>query len=67
METPSALKVKIEQALDQLTPDQLAKLWEYLEQLSDAVAPLYSIYEDAIDAGVSELAESHDQNLYSGR
>jgi len=58
-------KAKISQALDGLDPEQLAQLWEYIQQLTQKpVAPLYRIHEQAISTGVKDLANRHDHYLY---
>lgn len=58
-------KADIHQAIDQLSPDQLARLWEYLQTLNqEPVAPLYRVHEHAIATGVTDLAERHDHYLY---
>ena len=65
MSTPTPLRAQIEHALGKLTHEQLAKLWEYLQQLQqEPVAALYTLHEYAINTGVSDLAEHHDLNLY---
>jgi hypothetical protein len=58
-------KSTIHQAIDRLAPDQLAQLWEYLQQLTQApVAPVYRIHEQALNTGVKDLASQHDHYLY---
>jgi len=59
------MKTQIYQAIDRLRPDQLARLWEYVQWLiQEPVAPLYRIHEQAIATGVADLAEQHDHYLY---
>ena len=58
-------KNRILQAIDRLSPDQLAQLLEYVKGLSqEPVAPLYRIHEQAIATGVADLADQHDHYLY---
>jgi len=58
-------KTQIHQAIDRLRPDQLARLWEYVQWLvQEPAAPLYHIHEQAIATGVADLAEQHDHYLY---
>ena len=58
-------KAKISQALDGLDPEQLAQLWDYIQQLTQKpVAPLYRIHEQAVSTGVKDLASQHDHYLY---
>lgn len=63
----SSLRTQIERALDHLSPRQLARLWEYLQTLQHEPEPqpsLYSLHEQAIATGISDLAEHHDRYLY---
>ena len=66
MSVPSvSVRTQILQTIDQLGPDQLAQLWEYLKSLNrEAVAPIYRIHEQAISTGVRDLAEQHHHYLY---
>lgn len=58
-------KSAIHQTIDHLGPDQLAQLWEYLQQLTQTpVAPIYRIHEQAVTTGVRDLASQHDHYLY---
>ena len=65
MTTPTPLRAQIEHALGKVAHEQLAKLWEYLQQLQqEPVAALYTLHEYAINTEVSDLAEHHDSYLY---
>jgi hypothetical protein len=56
---------QIHQVIDRLRPEQLERLWEYVEQLAEEpVAPLYNVHEYAISTGLSDLADQHDHYLY---
>ncbi len=67
MNAAPSLKEQIEQALDHLSAEQLAQLWEYIEQLENGtLPPLYTLHREAIDTGVKDLAEHHDDYLYQG-
>ena len=58
-------KTRITQALDGLDPEQLAQLWEYIQQLTQKpVIPLYRIHEQAVSTGIKDLANQHDHYLY---
>lgn len=58
-------KTQIHQAIDRLRPDQLGRVWGYVQRLAqEPVAPLYHIHEHAINTGVADLAEQHDHYLY---
>ena len=60
-----SMRTQILQTIDQLGPDQLAQLWEYLKSLNrETVAPIYHVHEQAISTGVRDLAEQHDHYLY---
>jgi len=66
MDVSVPMKTQIYQAIDRLRPDQLARLWEYVQWLiQEPIAPLYHIHEQAIATGVTDLAEQH--NLYQFR
>ena len=66
MDTSVPQKTEIHETIDRLTPDQLARLWEFVQQLTEKpVAPLYHIHEYAIATGVADLADHHDVYLYS--
>jgi hypothetical protein len=67
MSTSLSLKTQIKRSLDQLDPEQLAKLWEYIEQLrAESLPPLYTLHEQAIETGIKDLADHHDRYLYGG-
>jgi hypothetical protein len=59
-------KSQICSVIEQLRPDQLAQLWEFVEKLIAAPsdAPLYHIHEQAISTGIRDLADQHDHYLY---
>jgi len=58
-------RTQIYHVVDHLRPDQLARLWEYMEQLvQEPVAPLYTIHENAIPTGIKDMADQHDHYLY---
>lgn len=59
-------RTQIHKVIDQLRPEQLARLWEFVEHLTaDAdEAPLYRIHEQAVPTGVRDLADQHDHYLY---
>ncbi len=59
-------RTQIHQAIDQLRPEQLAQLWEFVEQLTADTdeAPLYRIYEQAVSTGIRDMADQHDHYLY---
>jgi hypothetical protein len=58
-------KDQIQQAIERLRPDQLARLWEFILNLSqEPVAPLYRVHEHAIRTGISDLAAGHTRYLY---
>jgi hypothetical protein len=58
-------KNEIHEVIDGLQPEQLAQLWEYVEELvREPVAPLYRVHEQAISTGVRDLAEQHNHYLY---
>ena len=57
-------KTQIHQTIEQLHPDQLAQLWEYVKRLTqEPVSPLYHIHEQAVATGVTDLANQHDYYL----
>lgn len=60
-------KAQIYRIIDQLRPEQLAQLWEFVEQLTAASdeAPLYRIHEQAVSTGIRDLADQHDRYLYA--
>ena len=61
MSTPAPSE-KVRQAIDQMSPQQLAQVWAYIQQLTtESVAPLYRVHEHAIATGVAHLAERHNQ------
>lgn len=63
--TMNVSATQIHQTIDQLTPDQLAQLWDYLMQLiRQQPAPLYYLHDQAIATGVTDLADQHDHYLY---
>jgi len=65
MNASQPVKSLIEQSLDDLSPEQLAQLWECLKRLKDQpVSALYRLHEKAIDTGITDLAEHHDAYLY---
>jgi len=65
MDLAAPTKTQIHQTIERLRPDQLARLWDYLMQLTqEPVAPLYHIHEQSISTGVTDLAEQHDHYLY---
>lgn len=65
MNDQAALKTHIHESIDQLQSEQLEQLWAYLEALlQHPDAPLYRVYEQAIETGVRDLAERHDYYLY---
>lgn len=57
---------EIHKAIDQLRPEQLAQLWEFIELLMAKTdeAPLYRIHEHAVATGIRDLADQHDRYLY---
>ena len=60
--TPGPAKTQIHKAIDQLSPEQLAQVWEYVQQLTEKpVAPLYGAHEQSTAPGVTNLSESHDE------
>ena len=62
------VRTEIVRALERLSDEQVARLWEYVQQLrSEAVAPLYDLHEKAIATGIPDLAEHHDRYLYERR
>jgi hypothetical protein len=66
MSIPVPTKTQVYQVIDQLSPSQLAQLWEYVQRLTrEPVAPLYHVHERAIATGVVDLAAQHDYYLYS--
>jgi hypothetical protein len=65
MSAVPATKTEIHQVIDQLGPDQLAQLAEYLGRLTgEPVAPIYQIHEQAVSTGIRDLADQHDHYLY---
>ncbi len=65
MSVSVSAKTRIAQALDGLDPEQLAQLWDYIQQLTQKpVAPLYEIHEQAVSTGIKDLANQHDHYLY---
>ena len=60
-------KAQIYKIIDQLRPEQLAQLWDFVEQLTAAPdeAPLYRIHEQAVSTGIRDLAYQHDRYLYA--
>ncbi len=59
-------KAQIYRIIEQLRPEQLAQLWEFVDQLSEEPidAPLYRIHEHAMATGIRDLADQHDHYLY---
>lgn len=58
-------KDQLLEAIEQLPPEQLRQVWEYMNQLTDQpTAPLYQIHEKAVSTGVKDLAQQHDHYLY---
>ena len=65
MSTTVPTKAEIRRAIERLRPDQLARLWQFLQRLGqETKAPVYRIHEHAISTGISDLAERHDDYLY---
>lgn len=65
MTTTMPSKAEIHQLIDQLPPDQLARVGELLQRLlREPTAPIYRIHEQAVATGVTDLAEEHDHYLY---
>ena len=60
-------KAQIYKIIDQLRPEQLAQLWDFVEHLTatPSEAALYHIHEDAVSTGIRDLADQHDRYLYS--
>lgn len=59
MDTPAPEKEQIYRAIDQLSPEQLAQVWEYVQRLiEEPVAPPYPVHEQA--TGVTNLSEHQD-------
>ena len=60
-------KAQIYKIIDQLRPEQLAQLWDFVEQLTAAPdeAPLYHVHEQAMSTGIRDLADQHDRYLYA--
>jgi hypothetical protein len=54
------------ETIDQLPPEKLVQLWEFIEQLTTKgeEVPLYRIHEQAVSTGIHDLAEEHDHYLY---
>lgn len=64
MDTPT-IRQEILAMLDQLTPEQLEVIREFVSQMSETpVSALYSLHEHAIRTGVLDLAVQHDRYLY---
>jgi len=58
-------KSQIHEVIDKLRPEQLAQLWEYVEELvHEPAAPLYNVHEQAIPTGVRDLADQHNHYLH---
>ena len=58
-------KTQIHEAVDRLDAEQLAQLWECIQQLTQQTAvPLYHIHEQAVSTGIKDLANQHDHYLY---
>lgn len=57
---------QIHETIDQLRPEQLAELWEFVELLTTKTdeAPLYRIHEQAVSTGIRDMADQHDHYLY---
>ena len=57
---------QIHKIIDQLRPEQLAQLWEFVELLTVKAdeAPLYRIHEQAVATGIRDMADQHDHYLY---
>ena len=57
---------QIHKTIDQLRPEQLAQLWEFVELLTvkSDEAPLYRIHEQAVATGIRDMADQHDRYLY---
>ncbi len=57
---------QIYKTIDQLRPEQLAELWEFVESLTTKAdeAPLYRIHEQAVSTGIRDMADQHDHYLY---
>lgn len=57
---------QIHKTIDQLRPEQLAQLWEFVELLTTRAdeAPLYRIHEQAVATGIRDMADQHDHYLY---
>lgn len=58
-------KDQLLEVIEHLRPEQLAQVWEYMNQLADQpAAPLYQIHEHAVSTGIKDLAQQHDHYLY---
>ena len=59
-------RAQIHKIIDQLRPEQLAQLWEFVELLTAKPdeAPLYRIHEQAVSTGIRDMADQHDHYLY---
>ena len=65
MSTSASIRTQVHQAIDDLSPEQLAQVWEYVQQLTEAsVVPLYHVHEQAVATGMAHLAEYHGRYLY---
>ncbi len=65
MNTHVPTKDQIYEVIEHLRPDQLAQVWDYVNQIADKpIAPLYQIHEQAISTGFTDLADQHDHYLY---
>ena len=68
MSTPVPAKTQIHKAIDQLNPEQLAQVWEYVQRLTEKpVAPLYGVHEQSTATGVTSLSECHDDYTVDGQ
>ena len=59
-------RAHIHESIDQLRPEQLAQLWEFVERLTAQAdeVPLYHIHEQAVATGIRDMADQHDHYLY---
>ncbi len=59
-------RAKIHKSIDQLRPEQLAQLWEFIESLTTKTdeVPIYHIHEQAVMTGIRDMAAQHDHYLY---
>ncbi|MHB9032104.1 MAG: hypothetical protein ACYC6L_03545 [Anaerolineae bacterium] len=65
MNSTVPLKTQIVRALGKLTQEQLARLWQYLQELErEPATGLYALQEQAEPVGVTDLAENHAKYLY---